>query len=72
MTHTYYHLIEAKMSMEARREKQRKKKNCEMVSFTKLLLDLSLFLLLLQFSQVVSYSSHVAHEHKTGAFFLFP
>ena len=60
------------MSMEARREKQRKNKNCEMVGFTKLPLDLCLFVLLLQFSQVMSYSSHVAHEHKTGVFFLFP
>ena len=72
MTHTYHHLIEAKLSMEAKREKQRKKKNCEMVGFTKLLLDLCLFFLLLQFIQVMSYSSHVAHEHKTSAFFLFP
>ena len=60
------------MSVEARREKQRKTKNCKMVSYTKLLLDLCLFFLLLQFSQVMSYSSHVAHELKTGVFFLFP
>ena len=42
MTHTY-HLIDAKMYMKARKEKQSKKKNDEMVSFKKLLLLVSFF-----------------------------
>ena len=72
MTHTY-HLIEAKMSMKENRNKLREKKNDEMVSFKKLLLDLCLFFLLFQFSQVMSHSSQVAHDYKTiySVFFLF-
>ena len=69
MTHAY-HLMEDKISMKARREKQRKKENDKMVSFTKLLLCV-FFLPVPVSSQVMSYSSHVVHEYKTSVFFLF-
>ena len=52
MPPTYY-LNEAKMSMKARKWKQRKNKNDQMVSFTKAS-SVCLFFFLFQFSQVMS------------------
>ena len=62
MAHTH-DLIEAKISTRTRKERQRKKKNCKMVSFRNLLLCVS-FLGVPVSSEVMSYSSHVAHEYK--------
>ena len=61
MTHAY-HLMEDKMSMKGRKEKQRKKENDKMVSFRKVLLCVS-FLRVPVSSQVISYSSHVVHGY---------
>ena len=61
MTHSY-HLMEDKMSMKARKEKQRKKENDNMVSFRTLLLCFSSLRVPVS-SQVMSYRSHVVHEY---------
>ena len=62
MAHTHY-LIEAKICTSSRKERQRKKKNDKTVSFRNLFLCVS-FLGVPVSKQVMSYSSHVAHECK--------
>ena len=77
MTHTY-RLIEAKMNMKARKKKKQNKKkkrtnkkNDDMWLVFKAF-SLCIFLILFQFSQVMSYGSRVGHEYETSVFFHFP
>ena len=58
------------MSMKAKEERQRKKENDEMASYSKLLLCVP-FLRVPFSSQVMSLSSHVSHEYMTSVFFSF-
>jgi len=53
------------MYMKASKEKQRKEKNDEMVSFRRFLV--CLFLFLFQFSQVMSHSTYNAMSVRSGA-----